>query len=409
MSDLVFTGFGGLRLAASTYGREDHPAVILLPGVTQTRHAWRDAARALASAGRYVICLDLRGHGDSERPSDGNYRLDAFVADLIAVLAQLSSRPAIVGSTFGGWIALTALGEATSPLASGLVLTNPFRDLNELDAQAVDHELSVAAAKNSGERKFDEAIYQGGFDFIELESRMKQAAEKLRVPALIVRGEDNQLSSDEAATSLVELVPDGELVTMPSGGHYLAFERSDEFNAVLLAFLERKVPRDPPEYSSGEDPRTLRDAMGCFASGITVLTTKAETGDPVGLTANSFTSVSLDPPLVLVCLAKTVRSLPAFQSNPAFAINILHTGQQPVSNLFASKGQDRFANLEWEVWSHDVPIIPSSLASFECKRVNEIEQGDHIILVGEVVRARYEARKDPLLYFGGQYRRLHFG
>lgn len=409
MSKLVFTGFAGLRLVASTYGREDHPAVILLPGVTQTRHVWHDAATALASAGRYVICLDLRGHGDSERPKDGNYTLDAFVADLIAVLAQLSSRPAIVGSTFGGWIALTALGEASSPLASGLVLTNPFRDLNELDPKAVDRELNTAGAQNARQEDFDAAIYRGGFDFVELESRMKTAAQQLRVPALIVRGEDNQISSDEAATSLVQLLPDSELVTMPGGGHYLAFEQSDEFNAVLLAFLERKVPRDPPEYSSGADPRTLRDAMGCFASGITVLTTRTESGDPVGLTANSFTSVSLDPALVLVCLAKTVRSLPAFQSNAAFAINILHTGQQPTSNLFASKGQDRFADLDWEVWSHDVPIIPSSLASFECIRVNEMEQGDHVILVGEVVRARYETRKDPLLYFGGQYRRLHFG
>ncbi len=396
-------------MTAQTYGHVDHPAVILLPGITQTRHVWHDAARALAGAGRYVICLDLRGHGDSERPGDGNYTLDAFVADLIAVLAQLSSRPAIVGSTFGGWIALTALGEASSPLASGLVLTNPFRDLSELEATAIDRETRAEIAQNVEKGGFDEAIYEGGFDFTELESRMKRAAQTLDTPFLIVRGEDNQLSSNEAATSLANLVSDAELVTMPGGGHYLAFEKSDEFNAVLLAFLERKVPRDPPEYESGSDVRTLRDAMGCFASGITIVTTKTDTGDPVGLTANSFTSVSLDPPLVLVCLAKTIRSLPAFKSNSAFAVNILHTGQQPLSNLFASKGQDRFGGLDWETWSKDVPILPSALACFECNRVNQIEQGDHIILIGEVVRARYEKRKDPLLYFGGQYRRLHFG
>ncbi len=404
-----FEGFGGVELVADIYGRPDHPTILMLPGATQTRSVWRETALALAEAGRCVICVDLRGHGDSERPSDGNYSLDAFVSDIIAVLAQLPSRPVIIGSTFGGWLALTAISEADSPIATGLVLTNPFRDIRELPANALQKEVDLEVERNRQSDAFDPRIYEGGFDVRALHNRMRQGAAQLRVPTLIVRGAEDDLSTSESASELVELFFNAEYAEIEDGGHYVAFEKSEEFNAELLAFLERKVPRTPPEYRTGSDARTLRDAMGCFASGITVLTTQAENGVPVGLTVNSFSSVSLDPPLVLVCLAKRANSLPAFLSHPAFAINVLHMGQQPVSNLFAKKGEDRFAQTKWETWDQDVPIISDSLASFECLRVNVVEQGDHIILIGQVTKARFEPRKDPLLYFSGQYRRLHLG
>ncbi len=404
-----FTGFAGLPLVADVYGHEDHPNVLLLPGATQSRIIWRDAARALAAAGRHVVCVDLRGHGNSGRPSDGNYQLDSFIADLIAVLAQMSSRPVIIGSTFGGWIALTALGEVDTPLATGLVVTNPLHDVAELSARALSAEVRQRVSENTENAEFDEGIFEGGFDFKDLETRMSLSAPKLRIPTMIVRGLQNELSSAQSSRALADLIPEVELKEVEGGGHYLAFDNADEFNALLLEFLERQVPRNAPEFITGSDHRTLRDAMGCFATGITVLTTRNENGEPIGLTANSFTSVSLDPPLVLLCLAKTAGSLPAFQHNPAFAVNILHMGQQPISNLFASKGKDRFAQTHWETWDHDVPIISNSLANFECTRKNEIEQGDHIILVGEVVRAKIHRHRDPLLYYGGRYRRLHLG
>lgn len=409
MSIREFTGFSGLKLVADTYGQEEHPSVLLLPGATQSRAIWRDAAKALAAAGRYVVSVDLRGHGDSEVPTDGNYRLEAFVADLIAILAQLSSRPVIIGSTFGGWVALTALGEVQNPMATGLVITNPLKDVGDLNAQTLTQDTQQLIAENSARGGYDEGIFSGGFDFKDLEKRMIRSAAKIKVPTMIVRGMQNELSSAKSSRTLVDLIPNAELTEIEGGGHYVAFENADEFNAILLEFLERNIPRDAPEFISGSDQRTLRDAMGCFATGITVLTTCDQNGRPVGLTANSFASVSLDPPLVLVCLAKTVGSLPAFNEGSAFAVNILHMGQQPVSNLFASKGRDRFAETKCETWDHNVPIISNSLANFECIKKNEIEQGDHIILIGEVVRARFEKHRDPLLYYSGKYRRLHFG
>lgn len=407
MAHCEFTGFGGLKIVADTYGQEDHPCVLLLPSATQSRKVWDDAARALAKAGRFVVSVDLRGHGDSGYASDGRYDIDSFVADLIAVLAQLSSRPVIVGSNIGGWIALTALGEARAPLATGLVLTNPPPRIGNRTVKELTEVVRRQAADIPEETKVDPALPDGGFDFKALEHRLTRAAAGLKIPTLIVRGADSELSTPEMMLALTDSIPAAESAEISGGGHYVAFDKADEFNALLLEFLERRIPREPPEFVSGSDARTLRDAMGCFATGITVITTSDVDGKPIGLTVNSFSSVSLDPPLVLACLAKNAGSLAAFKSAEAFAINVLHIGQQPLSNLFARKDEDRFKDTPWETWEHQVPIIENSLASFECLKRNTIEQGDHVIFVGEVVKARFEQRRDPLLYYCGKYRRLH--
>jgi flavin reductase (DIM6/NTAB) family NADH-FMN oxidoreductase RutF/pimeloyl-ACP methyl ester carboxylesterase len=406
-----FKGYGGVNIVAETFGSEDHPSVLFLHGIGRLRHDWNEAAKALASAGRYVVCPDLRGHGDSERPAGGQYDTDAFSGDLLAVLTQLSSRPVIVGSTLGGWIATAALGEAKAPLASGLVLVNPPGLLTLGTAAAFREAVGRLLAEAQRTGRFDPRVMSGGLNAgaIEiLQMRLQEAAANIKVPVLLVRGADDPFSPPEITDALAKKFPNAETIEIPSGGHDVAFEQAEAFNGELLAFLERCIPREPPEYVSGSDPRTLRDAMGCFATGVTVITTRAPDGQPVGLTANSFTSVSLDPPLVLVCLGKKVSSIDAFNAAKALAINLLHIGQQPTSNLFASKGRNRFAETQWETWEHDVPIISNSLASFECLIRSNFEQGDHRIFIGEVVRARYEQRRDPLLYFCGKYRRLHF-
>jgi flavin reductase (DIM6/NTAB) family NADH-FMN oxidoreductase RutF len=148
--------------------------------------------------------------------------------------------------------------------------------------------------------------------------------------------------------------------------------------------------------------------MGCFATGITVVTGCTESGTPVGLTANSFTSVSLDPPLLLVCIANSAGSAPVLREADHFGVNVLQVSQQPTSNRFAGKGEDRFAATPWSAGESGVPLLDGSLVSFECRRHAIHEGGDHFILVGEVLRAQFEPRRDPLLYFRGKYRRLHF-
>ena len=122
------------------------------------------------------------------------------------------------------------------------------------------------------------------------------------------------------------------------------------------------------EYRSGHDPRTLRDALGCFATGVTVVTCLTPDGSPAGLTVNSFTSVSLDPPLLLVCLAKPAASANALIEASHFAVNVLQTGQQPASIRFSTRDEDRFGTTPWSCGEAGAPILADSLGVFECER-----------------------------------------
>ena len=405
MANSHFTGFGGLRLAADLYGSEHDPAVILLHGGAQDRTVWRSAAGALALAGRYVICPDLRGHGESGWAADGRYDLDAHVADLRAILASLHSRPVVVGASLGGWIAIAALGEDAAHLCTGLVLVESPPRIDESELRRVRASMrTLTEAKDS---KWDPRIL-AEYPANALEPRLSTAASQITVPTLIIRGARSTLTSSAAAHDLARLIRNVECVEIEGAGRQVAFAQADAFNAVLLDFLERKVPREGPEYRDGSDVRTLRDALGCFATGVTIVTALDDGGNPIGLTANSFTSVSLDPPLLLVCLARTSNSLPALERRDSFAVNVLHIGQQPTSTLFARKDGERFAVTPYEHWETGAPIIKGSLSSFECRRQALHDGGDHLILVGRVLRVRFEPRRDPLLFFRGRYRRLHF-
>ena len=162
------------------------------------------------------------------------------------------------------------------------------------------------------------------------------------------------------------------------------------------------------EYRSGHDPRTLRDALGCFATGVTVVTCLTPDGSPAGLTVNSFTSVSLEPPLLLVCLAKPAASAAALTEASHFAVNVLQTGQQPASIRFSTRDEDRFGTTPWSCGEAGAPILKDSLGVFECERYSVHDGGDHHILIGQVIKASFDAGLDPLLFFRGRYRRLHF-
>jgi flavin reductase (DIM6/NTAB) family NADH-FMN oxidoreductase RutF/pimeloyl-ACP methyl ester carboxylesterase len=441
LNELLFDGFGGLQLAADGFGSPEDPAVLLLHGGGQTRRVWREAARALADAGRYAICLDLRGHGQSQWALDGRYDLDALVADLRLVLAQLPARPVVVGASTGGLVALAALGE-DSALASGLVLVDaaPWlepRGLDRISQLLSSHARGFGsleeAAAAAGElhpgraappdvsglaanlRKGDDGRLRWHWDprfldgFRPDAARLAEAAAALRQPTLLIHGAESEVVSLEAVQRLVDLIEDVELSRIEGAGHLVAREQVESFNATLMSFLERRTPREPLRYESGSEPRLLRDALGCFGTGVTVVTTLAADGAPIGLAANSFTSVSLDPPLILFCVAKSSRSLETFVSQPHFAINVLHIGQQPTSARFGSRqGEERFEGTPWEGWETGAPILRGSLASFECLKEAVHDGGDHLIFVGRVKRARYEPRRDPLLYFRGRYRRLHF-
>ncbi len=153
------------------------------------------------------------------------------------------------------------------------------------------------------------------------------------------------------------------------------------------------------------DTRAFRDALGSFATGVTIVTAKGADGMLAGLTINSFASVSLDPPLVLWSLSLYSPSLPIFQNCSHYAINVLAQDQVALSNHFAAGQTDRFAGREFTPGACGAPLLPGCCAWFECKNEMRHAGGDHLIFVGLVEHYRKESRP-PLLFQGGQYRSL---
>ena len=145
------------------------------------------------------------------------------------------------------------------------------------------------------------------------------------------------------------------------------------------------------------DAREFRNALGSFATGVTIVTTRDAAGHDVGLTANSFNSVSLDPPLVLWSLARSSNSLAAFVDAKHFAVHILAADQEPLSNRFATRGADKFAGLQMERGEGGTPLLHGCAARFECRTAYRYAGGDHEIFVGEVLTFEHFDR--PLLVY----------
>ena len=150
------------------------------------------------------------------------------------------------------------------------------------------------------------------------------------------------------------------------------------------------------------DTKEFRNALGSFVTGVTIVTTRNVEGVDVGVTANSFNSVSLDPPLVLWSLAKSSGSVAAFEESDYFNVHILASDQEPLSNLFAKKGADKFVGLNVQRGLGETPLLEGCSARFQCKTAYRYEGGDHIILVGEVYN--FESfERSPLAFLGGRY------
>ena len=153
------------------------------------------------------------------------------------------------------------------------------------------------------------------------------------------------------------------------------------------------------------DPTTLRQAMGLFATGVTVITTRDRTGKPYGLTANAVTSLSLVPPLLLICVDKKAETHPHFLDSRLFVLNILAEDQADLSRRFATSGGDKFTGVGFRLGRLATPILEGTLGHVECRIVETHEGGDHVIHLGEVEHA--EGRDgQPLIFFRGGYRRL---
>ncbi len=281
----TFRGQDGIRLAADVAGDPDAPPVLLFHGGGQTRHSWGTTLLDLAGRGFYVASVDLRGHGDSEWAADGDYRIDAFAAD-IATVAREFDRPALVGASLGGTSSLFALGQYGNDLARALVLVDVAPNIEAEGAMRIGRFMmehmedgfgsleEVADAVQAynphrprptnldGLRKnvrlrdgrwywhWDPAFITGRFGSDDetrtFEMRrahrteeLESAARSLSIPTLLVRGRQSDLLSEEGARQFLALVPHAEFVDVAGAGHMVAGDRNDAFNDAIVEFLGR--------------------------------------------------------------------------------------------------------------------------------------------------------------------------
>ena len=168
-------------------------------------------------------------------------------------------------------------------------------------------------------------------------------------------------------------------------------------DATLIPSSARQA--QAPGFSSAE----FRASLGMFATGVTVVTARTTGGELIGLTANSFNSVSLAPPLVLWSLAQSASSMAAFSAGSHYAINILAADQQALAERFASKRVDRWDGVAYTDGVAGAPLLTGAMASFECFNRSQYVEGDHVIFVGEVEHCSHTPRAAPLLYHGGKF------
>ncbi len=281
----------GVELTADIFGPDEAPPVLLLHGGGQTRHAWANTGRALASAGWRAIALDLRGHGDSDWPVSGEYDLEHFAADLQVVIRELGRPPAVVGASLGGMMALTAQRLSETQLYSAVVLVDitprmesagverivgfmmahpaGFASLEQAaDAIAAYRPNKPRPADLSGlertlrqtsdgrwhwrwDARFLTTKFQATQDGVEaldskrelMEERLLAGARRVAVPTLLVRGALSDIVAPEGVAAFLEAVPHADYVDVEDAGHMVSGDQNDAFTTAVIDFLKR-TPRN---------------------------------------------------------------------------------------------------------------------------------------------------------------------
>lgn len=433
---------GGFTVADAGGDNAD-PCVVLVHGSGECRHVMAHLARGLVTAGRSVISVDLRGHGDSSDALDGEYGLSALTDDLRQVISELGVPVALVGQRLGGLVSILLAAELGAEMVPALVVLDAdpgtgddrlsasrarltrmhhdFADLIEAQEQLgqLRRSLGSEAMLRRVMRQRDDGRWQWRMDprFMEgpAEHRVDLSRDRTRLvdafgalsaPTLFLRTEPTSLLDPDARDALLARNPRAEIRDLIGAAGESGSR--DRILAEVIGQLETHMRRDPGRsLRAGVDPMTLRQVFGCFATGVTILTTTTKDGTPVGLTANSFCSVSLDPPLLLFCIDRKASTLDVFEEADSFAVNILHIGQQELSNQFVKKGIDRFEGTGWEQWDTQAPIVQDSMASLECEKYQVLDGGDHRIFIGRVREVLFDPARDPLLFFQGKYQRVH--
>ncbi len=304
-------GSGGLTIVGEQWGDRSGPPVLLLHGGGQNRHAWKGSAATLAAAGYFVVALDARGHGDSGWSDDGHYEMEHLAGDLMAVLGSLERPPAVVGASMGGMTAITAQGMADFQLFSAVVLVDvtPRMELSGVTRilgfmtahpdgfDSLEQAAEVIAAYNphrerSGSpaglgkvlqerggrwhwrwdpRFITSKVEMMSGDPVAVEQRMNtmaaqmhEAAKRVQVPTLLVRGAQSDLVSAESVQEFLAVVPHASYVDVSGTGHMVAGDDNDAFTTAVLEFLREHVPSDAEETRLVAARRAAADAVRRF-------------------------------------------------------------------------------------------------------------------------------------------------
>ena len=267
-------------LVADAFGDERGPAVVLLHGGGQTRHAWGGAAQAFAASGNYALAVDLRGHGHSDWSPDGVYGLSRFAGDVHSIVDYLGRPPALVGASLGGLSSIIAVGESSEPVATSLVLVDvaprveeegrnniadfmragfdgfdTLDDAADLIASFLPHRprpTDLSGLKKNLRQRGDGRWYwhwdprfitnrEGvdGQEGLVNHERLCAAASRITIPTMLVRGRMSDIVSDESVRELQELVPHAEVVDVAGAGHMVAGDKNDVFNTAVIDFVQR--------------------------------------------------------------------------------------------------------------------------------------------------------------------------
>ena len=429
MSDraVSFRGRDGVERRVG-YRRSGHgPAVVLIHGVGLQKAVWAPQIAAL-EADHDMIAVDMLGHGASSEPPPEPH-LEDYADAVRAVLDDLGIAKAhVIGHSMGALVALefalnhpertlgvvamngvfsrtaeqrAAVAARVDELGGGLSLPDWNSALARWFGDPVPTHLQAAA---EDARRLLAAIDPVGYArtyrlFAEADAEHGARLLQLAVPALFLTGAEDPNSTPAMSAAMARLSPHGRLVVMPEMRHMMTLTHADAVNRELRTFLDSVDAHADP---AAVEPRAFRKALGSFLTGVTVVATLQPDGTPRGFTANSFSSVSLDPPLVLVCIAKTASSYPIFTAAEGFSVNILAEHQANVSGLFASKSTNKFDGARWHLGPAGNPVLDEVAAWFDCRRHTVVDAGDHIILIGRVLGFD-ERAVNPLGYCKGAH------
>ena len=416
------------RIAYTRAGRG--VTVVLIHGVGLQGAVWTPQVEAL-KPDHDVIVVDMPGHGGSSLPPP-HAGLAHYADAILALLDALKiGRAHVVGHSMGALVAMELALAHPDRVASLVAMNAVFCRTPEqraaIEARVTALKDSLARPDWSGtvSRWFGEPIPSSLHDaaahtrallskidpigyertyrlFAQSDTEHRDRLPQLAVPALFFTGEHDPNSTPSMSEAMARIAPGGRAIILSGERHMMALTDPDRTNRVLREFVDQAHRAGSPEPAKPVDPRAFRRALGSFLTGVTVVATLQEDGSPRGLTANSFTSVSLDPPLVLVCIAKTAASCNVFTAAAHFSVNILAEHQVSLSTLFASKAADKFVQATWRPGPAGSPIIDGVAAWFDCHRHEVIDAGDHAILIGRVVGFD-ERPANPLGYCKGAH------